>query len=60
MEFMTRLGWRWEGVWECFYADVGLIGSRDPEWLQGALNVLIRLLRRVGKMPNVAKSNNTI
>ena len=26
-----------------FYADDGLIGSRDPEWLQGGINILIGL-----------------
>ena len=40
-----------------FYADDGLIGFRDPEWIQGDLNVLIGLLHRVGLMSNVTKSN---
>ena len=40
-----------------FYADNEMIGSRDPEWLQGYINVLIKLLRRVGIMANVAKSD---
>ena len=39
-----------------FYTDDGLIGSQDPECLQGALNVLISLLRWIGLMANVAKS----
>ena len=30
-----------------FYADDGLIESRDPEWLQGALNLPISLFYRV-------------
>ena len=40
-----------------FYADDGMIGSRGPEWLQGDVNVLIRLFRMVGLVYNVAKSN---
>ena len=39
-----------------FYADEGMIGSRDPEWLQGTINVLIGLFRRVILMTNVARS----
>ena len=38
------------------YADDGVVGSQDPEWLQGALNGLIGLLRRYGLVENVAKS----
>ena len=41
-----------------FNADDGMLGSRYPEWLQGAINVLIRLFRRVRLMVNVAKSKN--
>ena len=26
-----------------FYAHDGILGSQDPEWIQGALNVLIRM-----------------
>ena len=37
-------------------ADDGMVGSRDPEWLQVALNVLIRILRRYRLLANVAKS----
>ena len=33
-----------------------MVGSRDPEWLQVALNVLIRILRRYRLLANVAKS----
>ena len=33
-----------------FYLDDGLIGLRDPEWLQGYINV------RIGLMANVSKS----
>ena len=39
-----------------FYSDDGLLGFHDPEWLQGVLNVLIGLLRRIGLMGNFAKS----
>ena len=39
-----------------FYANEGMIGSWDPEWLQGAINILIGLFIRVGIMANVAKS----
>ena len=38
------------------YADNGILGLRYPEWLQGYLNVLIGLFRRIGLMANVAKS----
>ena len=39
---------------EVVYEDDGLIGSREPEWLQGSLNVLIGLFLRIGLMTNVA------
>ena len=39
-----------------FYANGRMIVSRDPEWLQGTINVIIRLFRRVGLMDNVKKS----
>ena len=42
-----------------FYSDDGTIGSRDPEWICGAINVLIELFKRVRPMANVAKSNAT-
>ena len=37
-----------------FYSDDGMIGSRDAEWLQVDINVIIGLFRRVGLMANVA------
>ena len=40
-----------------FYADDSMIRSRDPEWLQGSINFLVLLLRRVDPMANVAKFN---
>ena len=39
-----------------FYADGVMVESRDTEWLQGALNVIIDLLRRYLLVVNVAKS----
>lgn len=39
-----------------FYLDDGLLGFHDPEWLQGVLNVLIGLFRRIGLMENLTKS----
>ena len=38
-----------------FYADDGIIISRDPEWILGAITVLIGLFGRVRLMVNVAK-----
>ena len=34
--------------------DDDLLVSREPEWIQVALNVLIRLFRRIGLAANVA------
>ena len=39
-----------------FYVENGVLGSRDPEWMQGALIVLIGLLRRYRLLANAAKS----
>ena len=52
-----RLGMEVGRYMEVFYADHGMIGLRDPEWLQGAINVFIRLLIRVSMMSNAEKSN---
>ena len=41
---------------EVLYAEDGIIGLRDPEWIQGGLNVLIVLLLRIGLIDYVAKS----
>ena len=38
-----------------FYTNNSMVGSRYPEWLQGALNVLIILLKRYGLVTNVDK-----
>ena len=40
------------------YADDGLIGSQDTEWIVGGISILIGLFRRIGLMANVAKSKN--
>ena len=47
-----------EQCMDVVYADDGMIGSRDPEWIQGAINVFNGLFRGVGVMANVSKSNN--
>ena len=39
-----------------FYADNRIIGSRDPRWLQGGINILIGPFLWIGLMDNVAKS----
>ena len=38
------------------YADDGMVGSGDSDWLQHAMKVLIGLFRRYGLAANVAKS----
>ena len=43
-----------------FYMDNGLLGSRDPDWLQVSLNILIGLFRKIVLASNVAKSNTMI
>ena len=39
-----------------FYANYGMDGSRDSEWPQHAMNVLVGLFRRYGLAANVPKS----
>ena len=39
-----------------FYADDGEISSRDPEWLQSAIDVLASLFERVGLKTNTTKT----
>ena len=51
-EFRKAVG-RIMGV---FYANDGLIGWRDPEWLQGSINILIGIFQRSVPMANPAKS----
>ena len=38
------------------YADSGMVGSRYPEWIQGALNMLISLFRWYGLVVNLENS----
>ena len=37
------------------YANDGMVGSRDPDWLQHLMNALVGLFRRYGLVANVAK-----
>ena len=39
-----------------FYDNDGIVGSRNSEWLQHVMNVLVRLFRRYGLAANVGKS----
>ena len=39
-----------------FCADYGLLVSQYPEWMQGALNVLVGLFQWIGLADNIAKS----
>ena len=39
-----------------FYADNGMVGYHNLDWLQNAMNVLVGLFRRYGLASNVAKS----
>ena len=39
-----------------FYAEDGMVGSQDPDWLQHSMNVLLGLFRRYGLAENFAKS----
>ena len=41
---------------ELLYVDDSVVGSRDTEWLQGALNVLISPFHRYRLVVNVASS----
>ena len=43
-----RLGHAVDWILGVFYADDGTLGSWDLEWIQGALNVIIRLFWRKG------------
>ena len=40
-----------------FYVDDGILGSWDPEWLKGTLNVLLGILRQIGLADNVTNRN---
>ncbi len=39
-----------------FFVDDGLVGSRDPIWLQSALNVLVTLFESIGLRTNPNKT----
>ena len=39
-----------------FYADDGMVGASDPEWLQGAFSALLAIFDRVGLQTNVDKT----
>ena len=39
-----------------FYADDGMVGALDPEWLQGAFSALVAIFDRVGLQTNVDKT----
>ena len=43
-----------------FYADDVMIGSGDPIWIQGYINVLIDLFRIIVPEANIAKSKKMI
>ena len=53
------LGLRVGGCLGLFYVDYGVVGLRDPEWIQGELNMLIGLFLRYGLVATVAKSKAT-
>ena len=39
-----------------FYADDGMVGATDPQWLQGAFSALVAIFDRVGLQTNVDKT----
>ena len=53
-----RLGMAVGSSMGVFYAYYVMIGSQSLEWIQEAINVLIRLLCRFRLMSNVAKSKS--
>ena len=44
------------GRWVVLSNDDGMVGSREPDWLQYTINVLVRLFRRYSMADSVAKS----
>ncbi len=40
-----------------FFVDNGLVRSRDPVWLQSALNILVTLFESIGLRSNPDKTN---
>ena len=50
-----------EAVGRCLrvlYSDDGMVVSRDPDWLQHSVNILVGLFRRYGLASNVSKSRS--
>ena len=39
-----------------YYADDGMVGATDPQWLQGAFSALVAIFDRVGLRTNVGKT----
>ena len=39
-----------------FYADNGMVGASDPEWIQGDFSALVAIFDRVGLQKNVDKT----
>ena len=39
-----------------FYADDGMVGATDPQWLQGTFSALVAIFDRVGLRTNVNKT----
>ena len=52
----NRLGDNTGRCLEVFYADDGMVGSRDADWIKQSINILLGLLQRYGLAANVAKS----
>ena len=50
---MRRGGGHFSAV---FYADYGMVGASDPEWLQGAFSALVAIFDRVGLQTNADKT----
>jgi hypothetical protein len=41
-----------------FFVDDGLVGSRNPVWLQGALDVLVKFFESIGIRTNPDKTKS--
>ena len=40
-----------------FYADYGMVGSHESDWLQHAMNILVGIFRRYGLAANISNSS---
>ena len=49
-----------EELFAIFYVNDGYIASRDPEFLQKALNMLVEIFRRTGLETNTKKTQAMI